>query len=277
MKLLSGSFFLFDHLLSNSRRKALNLQYQYLTRMDKKIGTNWETINTFLSNVGDNLNILEEEVDLAVQKEYFNIVQELSSEPEKYKQLSSQYLEEINHLFDDSIDDEVKKKMLVVLASIDDISVYRAIESLSKTDTPLKKWAIIALQQSRMLIQSTLMDDPGIFISTGLGGQNGLLRYFCVFLYRNQGPLEKFQQQVVYNEMNASLKPWKGVLEQIRFFKDYCTLLLLLPLNADLKSLFEKTVNECNLYGNFLHENMIVTNIKKLSAKEIQSVLRKKK
>lgn len=245
--------------------------------MDKKNGTNWQNLNTLLSNAGDNLNILEEEVDLAVQKEYFEIAYELSSKPRKYKQLSSQYLEEINNLFDDSVDDETKKRMLVVLAAIDDISVYRAIESLSKADTPLKKWAVIALQQSRMLIQSALMDDPGVFISTGLGGQNGLLRYFCVFLYRESGPLQEFQQQVIYNEMTAALQSHKGVMEQIDFFEDYCTLLLLLPLNADLKTLFEKTVSECNLYGNFLRESLIITNVKKLSASEIQSVLQKKK
>ncbi len=245
--------------------------------MDKKIGTNWQDLHSLLSKAGDNLNILEEEVDLTVQKEYFEIAYELSSDPQKYKQLSSRYLEDINHLFDASVDDETKKRMLVVLANIDDISVYRAIESLSKSDTPLKKWAVIALQQSRMLIESTLMDDPGVFISTGLGGQNGLLRYFCVFLYRNHGSLLEFQQQIIYNETTAALKPCKGVVEQIDFFEDYCTLLLLLPLNADLKSIFEKTVSECNLYGNFLRENLIITNVKKLSADEIQSVLQKKK
>ena len=245
--------------------------------MDKKIEKNWQNIHAFLSNAGENLNILEEEVDLTVQKEYFKIVHELNSTPRKYEQLSSQYLEEINNLFDETIDDEIKKRMLVVLASIDDISVYRTIESLSKSNTPLKKWAIIAHQHSRMLIQSALMDDPGIFISTGLGGQNGMLRYFCIFLYRNLGTLLEFQHQIIYNEMTTALKPCKGVLEQLDFFEDYCTLLLLLPLNADLKSIFEKTIDECNLYGNFLHENMIITNIKKLSAEEIQSILRKKK
>ncbi len=245
--------------------------------MDKKIEKNWQTIPAFLSCAGNNLNILEKEVDLSLQKEYFEIICELSSKPQKYKQLCSQYLEEINNLFDESIDNEVKKRMLVVLARIDDISVYRAIESLSKTDSPLKKWAVIALQQSRMLIQSTLMDTPGIFVSTGLGGQNGMLRYFCVFLYRNPGTLLEFQHQIICNEITVALKPYKGILEQIDFFEDYCTLHLLFPLNADLKSIFEKTIDECNLYGNFLQRNMIITNVKKLSEEEIKSILQKKK
>lgn len=244
--------------------------------MDKKIGKNWKDISEFLSNAGNNLNILEEEVDLNVQKEYFEIVHKLSEHPLMYKTLSGQYTAHVDMLFEEDTDPEVKKKMLVVLASINDISIYRAIENFSKADTPLKKWAVIALQQSRMLIQSSLMDDPGIFISTGLGGQDGLLRYFCVFLNRNNEKLQEFQQQVITNETTAALKPLKGVIEQICFFEEYSTLLLLLPLNADLKTLFEKIIDECNLYGNFLHENLIITNVKKLSAEEILNVIHKK-
>ena len=82
---------------------------------------------------------------------------------------------------------------------------------------------------------------------------------------------------IICNEITVALKPYKGILEQIDFFEDYCTLHLLFPLNADLKSIFEKTIDECNLYGNFLQRNMIITNVKKLSEEEIKSILQKKK
>jgi len=245
--------------------------------MDKNIENNWKTINKFLAQEGANLNILEEEVDLTVQKEYFKLIAEFGrEEPEKYKALSAKYIEEVNKLFDEDVDPELKKRMLVVLATVDDVAIYRSIESFSKLDTPLKKWAVIALQQSRMLIQSTLMDDPGVFISTGLGGQNGMLRYFCVFLSRTDDQLEEFQQHVIQNETECALKPLKGVIEQVEFYKGYSTLLILLPIDADLKTLFTDIIAECNLYGNFLHENMIITNVKKLSAEEISTILRKK-
>lgn len=240
--------------------------------MDKGIGKEKRNIGDFFSSARENLKILEDEVDLNVQKEYFNLLKELSATPQKCKQLSAQYMEKINNLFDDSVDPETRKKMLVVLANINDVSVYRAIESLSKTDTPLKKWAVVALQQSRMTIESALIDDPGIFISTGLGGQNGLLRYFCVFFYNGQKTLEKFQQQIVYEETSAKLKQWSGTIEQNTFSEHYCTFLLLLPIHADLHSLFQEIIDECNLYGNFLHENMLVTNIKKLSEEEIEQI-----
>lgn len=244
--------------------------------MDKKTGKNWNDMHELLSRAGSNLNILEEEVDLTVQKEYFEIVTELSKNPKKYKIWSAQYVEEINNLFDESINPEIKKRMLVILATIDDIAVYRAIESFSKTESPLKKWAVIALQQSRMLIQSNLMDDPGVFISTGLGGQDGMLRYFCVLVHRNPGSLQEFQRQIITNETESAFKTIKGTIEQIGFYDQYSTLVVLLPLDADLKEVFIKIIDECNLYGNFLHDNMIVTNIKKLTHEEIRQILQKR-
>ena len=244
-----------------------------MSKQGKKI----EDIDQLLAMAGSNLSILEEEVDIKVQKEYFEMVNLLSKRTENYQKTSKQYLENINDLYDDTIDPEIKKKMLVVLATLDDVSVYRAIENFSKQDSPLKSWATVALQQSRMLTQSNLLEDPEIFISTGLGGRGNLLRYFCVFLNRQkENSLEEFQQKIVRNETEAALSPLKGELEQIHFSTGYSTFTVLIPLNADLKILFSGIVEECNLYGNFLHENMIITNVKKLSDEEIQSLLKKK-
>lgn len=141
-----------------------------MSKQGKKI----EDIDQLLAMAGSNLSILEEEVDIKVQKEYFEMVNLLSKRTENYQKTSKQYLENINDLYDDTTT-RIKKKMLVVLATLDDVSVYRAIENFSKQDTPLKKWAIIAVQQSRMLLQSTLLDDPGVFISTGLEVKG----YYC--------------------------------------------------------------------------------------------------
>ena len=115
-----------------------------MSKQGKKI----EDIDQLLAMAGSNLSILEEEVDIKVQKEYFEMVNLLSKRTENYQKTSKQYLENINDLYDDTIDPEIKKKMLVVLATLDDVSVYRAIENFSKQDTPLKKWAIIALYRA---------------------------------------------------------------------------------------------------------------------------------
>lgn len=162
------------------------------------------------------------------------------------------------------------------MATVDDVTVYRTIENFSKQNTPLQKWAIIALQQSRMLLQSNLLDDPGIFISTGLGGHGLLLRYFCVFFYRTPGDLQTFQQNILTTETETAIKTAQGSIEHVEFKNDFATMLLLLPLQTDLQPLFAGIIDECNQYGNFLHENMIITNVKKLSEEEIYQLLRNK-
>ena len=53
-------------------------------------------------------------------------------------------------------------------------------------------------------------------------------------------------------------------------------MLLLLPLKTELQPLFAGIIDECNQYGNFLHENMIITNVKKLTDEEIMHLLHAK-
>ena len=81
-----------------------------MSKQGKKI----EDIDQLLAMAGSNLSILEEEVDIKVQKEYFEMVNLLSKRTENYQKTSKQYLENINDLYDDTIDPEIKKKMLVV-------------------------------------------------------------------------------------------------------------------------------------------------------------------
>lgn len=238
--------------------------------------TEWQEMNEMLEKSGAHLNVLEEEIDIEIQKEYFNLAHTLTQNPENFKNLCKLYTEEINLLFEETTSESRKKEMLIVLATLDDISIYRTIENFSKQNTSLKPWATVALQQSRMLIQSNLLEDPEIFISTGLGGRGHLLRYFCVFLNKEENKLAGFQQNIVRTETETALGNFKGELEQMNFFKGYTTFTILLPLNVNLKTLFEGIIDECNLYGHFLNENMIITNVKKLSGEEIKSILKKK-
>ena len=77
-----------------------------MSKQGKKI----EDIDQLLAMAGSNLSILEEEVDIKVQKEYFEMVNLLSKRTENYQKTSKQYLENINDLYDDTIDPEIKKE-----------------------------------------------------------------------------------------------------------------------------------------------------------------------
>jgi hypothetical protein len=51
-------------------------------------------------------------------------------------------------------------------------------------------------------------------------------------------------------------------------------MLVLIPLQITIKDFFKEGIDECNQYGNFLKSNFLVTNVKQLTAEEIDEFLR---
>ena len=235
----------------------------------------WKSVNQLLSRAGSRLNILEEEIDVEVQHQYMDLLEHLIKGGD-FKALREDAIVHVQDLFDEAVDAEKKKTLLILLSMVDDISIYRSIESFQKQDTPIKPWATIALQQSRMLIQSNLLDESTVFVSTGLGGHDTLLRYFCVYVANEGVTLQPFQWDIAQKETELVISKSQGEIEQIEQFEKYITFTLLLPIEANLKEIFNSIIDECNTYGNFLSENIIITNVKKLSTKEIEDFLETK-
>jgi hypothetical protein len=48
----------------------------------------------------------------------------------------------------------------------------------------------------------------------------------------------------------------------------------MLPLQSDLKNIFRNVIDECNQCGDFLDDDMIVTNVKVMSRNEIIEMLK---
>lgn len=226
----------------------------------------YEDIQRILEELPDNFNILEESIDIEEQIEYFENSKKLREQDIK-RELPENY----NELFLLPTSVESKKEILVSLALVADVKAYRIIEDFVKeADESMRNWALLALQESRMLIKSTLLDEKQIFISTGLGGKGKKLRYYVVFITRPQGSvLTKTQQKLLKDELIFALKQENGDFESIDFSEGFAASLLLLPIKVNLKDFFNELVNECNQYGNFLEEDLILTNVKILSGSEI--------
>ena len=236
----------------------------------------YNNIQQALENLPDNFNILEERIDIEVQKQYFEFASELRARnflDECFKSRKDLFLHEITL--------DRKKEILSALAMVDNVKAFRTIEKYvndTNEEKELKHWAILALQESRMLIQSSLLDDQQVFISTGLGGKGQKLRYFVVFINRNtQEILNKTQRKLVKNELVFVLDRNEGDFEIIDFLEGFSTAQVMLPLKADLKQILKSVIEECNQYGNFLKEDLIVTNVKVLSRDEIIRLLNQNK
>jgi hypothetical protein len=126
-------------------------------------------------------------------------------------------------------------------------------------------------------LQSSLLDEQQIFISTGLGGKGQKLRYFVVFLNNEGKELSGMQKKLLQDELKFVVEKNEGEVEEFTEMLDYSSAVVILPLKAALKDIFRGIIDECNQYGNFLQDDMVITNVKRLNPVEIVEILNQQK
>ncbi len=221
----------------------------------------------------EKLNILEQQIDVKLQMDYFKYTRKYKKQNPGYASVNFDELPDLN---DPALTIEAKKEQLVKLASLDNAKAYRAIESFVENNDPeLNNWAILALQESKMLIESNLLQENQIFISTGLGGKGNALRYFIVLIGNNITDFSDFQKNMIQSEFEFALKNNKSELESITFEESFALMLALIPFEIPFQKVFRVAVEECNQFGGFLKPNFLVTNVKTLSVTEIKEFLDK--
>lgn len=230
----------------------------------------YNNIQKALENLPDNFNILEEQIDMEVQMQYFEF-----SQNNRTALLSEECFQNREQLFCPETEKERKKEILSAIAAVDDVAAYRTIEKfLENEHGELKQWAVLAFQENRMLLQSSLLDEQQVFISTGLGGKGHKLRYFIVFINQEGDKiLNATQRKLLKEELIFELKKYDGEFEVIDFMEGFSTAQIMLPLKADIKKAFRAIIDECNQYGHFLKDDFVITNVKVLSQEEIIRML----
>jgi hypothetical protein len=220
-------------------------------------------------------SIFEDAVDIKVQKSFYEYMAFFS--PEELID-NNNSLEEKEKLYDKNTSLEKKKELLALLSNIDKVEAYRTIEQYAKDgEEDLKEWTNIALQQSRMMLESTLLDEKSIFISTGLGGKERKLRYFCI-LFTNKVTSKPSRKEIsiIREEIKFAFHKIDSVLESLDFTEGVISFKALIPMDANIKELFDNLIIEINNYGKILKNNMIITNVKALTIEEIEAILNKK-
>lgn len=232
----------------------------------------YNEINDFLKNLPKNFSILQEEIDIDIQMAYF----------EKSKTINKDQLDDekliikIAELNITESTDEQKKGLLIELAHFDDVKAYRAIENyVSKTtNDELKAWATLALQESRMSMESSLLDENQVFISTGLGGKGTKLRYFIVGFLNQDIEFTEPQKKLINSEFEYSLDKYNSEIESLIFEEKYLMITALVPIKEPIKDMLKSAIDECISLGMDLSEHFMVTNVKKLSIKEISQFMK---
>lgn len=233
----------------------------------------YEKLKEMLKSSNGAFSILEEQIDVDLQVDFFEMLDDVS----KNMRDPEIVLSEENKLYDQEIPDLEKKKYLVELSSIEKPEAYRIIEKFVKqADKDLKSWVILSFQHSRISLETSLLDEQQVFISTGLGGSGEKLRYFIVGKLKSELEYTDSQKKIITTEVNHYFKTKDSEIEKIDFFEKYFTLICLMPIQVDFNEVIKPAIAEINLYGDFIAKNYLITNVKILNKTEIETYFNKK-
>lgn len=230
----------------------------------------YDNIKGVINSIPKNYKILEETIDIDIQKDFFESTQNIEFDPEK--DILAEMITNLN-LPETPIDE--CKILLQKIALTDSVEAFRAIESYSKNPREeLKEWSILSLQQSKMVLQCSLLDEQQVFISTGLGGKDDKLRYYLIFPFNQDVKrISKIQKDALIKELDFFLAKHNAETEFTEFRKRYATAMTLIPLKAPIPEIIKEILNECNQFGDYLSPDVMITNMKKLTPAEINKII----
>ncbi len=229
----------------------------------------FDKIQALLRSGKKNISVLEEQVDVELQMEYFKISKEIAKDLDKDAVIADKDV-----LLDKDVEIDRKKDLLSALAKLDKPEAFRALEAYRKNpDAELEQWSKLAFQESKMVLETSLLGEAPIFISTGLGGQGSDLRYFIVLVCNEDVELQDWQVELVKKELDFVFEKKNGKIEEVLIEKDMCMITALLSIEDNIKNAITAVVKECNEMGRFLMESFIVTNVKKLEVGEVRNMV----
>ncbi len=237
--------------------------------------TNEDIFNEFqdsLSSLKGNFHVLETDVPVEIQMEYFHYSEDVR------KAIGSDTIEnQIIMLNDAESTSDQKKFAMVFLAVSGDVKAYRALEAYHLEHKDEKdNWISMALLQAKITLESEFSDQKQVFISTGLGGKGYMLRFFSLFKSKDLLPFSPYQIELIEKEIPFHIHRYGGETEELKIAENYFTIVYLIDLKANIKTMLDSILDECNQYGDFISRTFIVTNVKRFNEEEIQQELHKK-
>lgn len=227
-------------------------------------------LHSSLKNTKSKVQIFEEGIDINTQINFQKLTKKYLKSDTQQRDFS--LLE--NELFNESVEANLKKDILIELSLLEEVRAYRLIEKFyAECENDLKTWTALALQKSRVHIEHALSSEDKIYISSGLGGQGDKLRYFFVLSSKDNKPFNQFHKNIITNEIKFSITKFDGIVEKINFTEFYVTIICMLPFSNSLEEVFGTIHNECNKLGGFLSEKIIATNTEILNHEAVTGIL----
>ena len=232
----------------------------------------YNQLKKLLEESGGKYNILEEQINIDLQVEFFELINKLSKE----KRDESEILHKKERLFSSEASNEEKKQILAEFSNTENPKTYRIIERFLDSDPgDLYQWAVLSLQHCRISLETHLLDEQQVFISTGLGGKGDKLRHFIVCKFKGDSEIKNSQKKALQAEFEISFSRYQSDIERLSYFDSYFSLLGLIPLDISINDVVKSAILESNGYGDFIYDKFLVTNVKILKIQEIQRHFKK--
>lgn len=207
--------------------------------------------------------IIEDYIDASVQLEYLDYSEKYLKDFDEEK-----LIKDVDLLFSNELSLEEKKILLVRLSKIDDISIYRKIEKYYRNpDEKLRLWSIIAFQESHNLIQSSLLEENSVLVSSALGGKESKMRFFIVIQNSIKEMFTDIQKKIITQETKFVFEKNNSDIEKIEFGNYFFTIIALFPfsfdkLNTFIENILDETIEELKLYQIKIADKYLITNTK---------------
>ncbi len=244
--------------------------------MEKEKGDVFKQFHDSFSKLEGHFHVLEQRIPVEAQMEYFKNSEIKRKQNPDFSLTDAECEETYGLLILDAVPVEEKKDYLMLLAHSKSVKGYRLLEQYARLPNPeVADWAYMALMESRISLESELSDEKQIYISTGLGGREGKLRFYVLILSVGNQPFQEYQRNVIEREFPFELTQQDCEIEYLKIAEQYVELLFLISVKSDIKAVLDGVIAECNQYGNFLSKLFTITNVKELSPEEIEEVLQR--
>jgi len=217
------------------------------------------------------VKVIEGIIDPEIHLEYIEFSAKIDKELNKEKTILSS-----ENLFSEDIDIEEKRQLLIFMAKIDNVDIFRKLEKYAKNpDKELSDWAFIALQESKSLIQSSLLGEDQILISTGLGGKDNKLRFFIVAQTDENEHISEIQRKIIAKEVSFTFNNNDCELEKIEFGENFYTIVGLFPFDFEIIELsLGQILEELKEFNINISDKYIITNVKISNIEESATLIK---
>lgn len=222
--------------------------------------------------IKSNLHILDEIIPIEEQIKYFQYSDYVHAD--RISQQMDQHII-VDKLFSPNIELEDRRYYLTLLAGFVDVAAYRAIETYhhNPLEPELSNWSAMALIENKVLLDADLSGEQQYFVSTGLGGQDGKLRFFSILASSDRSNLNELQKELLTRELKFAFERNDILLEEMEMKGNYVRIMLLCDLKHDVRQIIKNVILECNELGHFIDTKFILTNLRKIEDVDIEKML----